>query len=234
VSRVSEIEKGGSGLSDEAKAALIACFDYVAWKGENGKSLYDALYSALYPNAYPTVKWDMNVGRLPSTEDGIDIVTNSENVFASFNALSGIYIDHNSSALDSQYVRFAPINFDTCKKCVFETSINFVEIADPGDLDIRLSDGSVGLRFMILPNKSIAIFDGDTRVILPEITINTGVTYKIKCEFNQNGENRVYINDAIAFAGGEVSTTYTSANRFILAGRVKCYIQSMKWTFKEA
>ena len=40
-----------TGLSDEAKTALLACFEKVAWIDENGQDYYDALESALYPPA---------------------------------------------------------------------------------------------------------------------------------------------------------------------------------------
>lgn len=38
------------GLSEEAKAALLACFANVAWANESGQDYYDALYNALYPD----------------------------------------------------------------------------------------------------------------------------------------------------------------------------------------
>lgn len=44
---------GGTGLSDDAKAALLACFSNVAWVGSDGQSYYDDLYDALYPPAPP-------------------------------------------------------------------------------------------------------------------------------------------------------------------------------------
>lgn len=37
------------GLSEEAKAALLACFENVAWANESGQNYYDALHDALYP-----------------------------------------------------------------------------------------------------------------------------------------------------------------------------------------
>lgn len=40
---------GGTGLSDEAKQALLACFQQVAWIGDDGQDYYDALENALYP-----------------------------------------------------------------------------------------------------------------------------------------------------------------------------------------
>lgn len=42
---------GGSGLTNEAKQALLACFENVAWIGTDGQDYYDALEAALYPPA---------------------------------------------------------------------------------------------------------------------------------------------------------------------------------------
>ena len=39
-----------TGLSDDARAALLACFQHVAWTDEHGQDYYDALYNALYPD----------------------------------------------------------------------------------------------------------------------------------------------------------------------------------------
>ena len=43
------------GLSDDAKAALLACFAHVVWADEPGQDYYDALENALYPDAYPKI-----------------------------------------------------------------------------------------------------------------------------------------------------------------------------------
>lgn len=48
-SDLAELE--GGGLSDDAKQALLACFENVAWIGDDGQDYYDALESALYPPA---------------------------------------------------------------------------------------------------------------------------------------------------------------------------------------
>ena len=44
-----EISQIIPGLSSEAKEALLACFEHVAWIDEHGQDYYDALESALYP-----------------------------------------------------------------------------------------------------------------------------------------------------------------------------------------
>lgn len=39
----------GSGITEDIKVALLACFEKVAWIDEDGQDYYDALYDALYP-----------------------------------------------------------------------------------------------------------------------------------------------------------------------------------------
>ena len=43
------IPGGGSGITDDIKTALLACFAHVAWADEHGQDYYDALEDALYP-----------------------------------------------------------------------------------------------------------------------------------------------------------------------------------------
>lgn len=40
-----------TGLSEEAKVALLDCFEHVAWIDEHGQTYYDNLYDALYPDS---------------------------------------------------------------------------------------------------------------------------------------------------------------------------------------
>lgn len=50
--RLEELEQGGTGgLTADVKAALLACFENVAWANANGQTYYDALEAALYPPA---------------------------------------------------------------------------------------------------------------------------------------------------------------------------------------
>lgn len=50
--RVTALEGGGSGsgLTEDIKVALLACFEKVAWIDKDGQDYYDALYDALYPS----------------------------------------------------------------------------------------------------------------------------------------------------------------------------------------
>ena len=45
-----DLEQIVPGLSEEAKEALLACFEHVAWIDEHGQDYYDDLESALYPD----------------------------------------------------------------------------------------------------------------------------------------------------------------------------------------
>lgn len=59
---------GGSGITDEIKEALLACFEQVAWVGDDGQDYYDALYAALYSS-----------GESYSVTNNLTNVTNSNN-----------------------------------------------------------------------------------------------------------------------------------------------------------
>ena len=58
------------GLSDTAKAALLTCFEHVAWIDEHGQTYYNALEDALYPNRYWDYEWDATSGVAPSSYFG--------------------------------------------------------------------------------------------------------------------------------------------------------------------
>lgn len=51
ISDLKEDLRQKTGLSEEAKVALLDCFEHVAWIDEHGQDYYDALYDALYPDS---------------------------------------------------------------------------------------------------------------------------------------------------------------------------------------
>lgn len=65
-SRLSTIEKGGSGLTNEVKEALLACFDYVAWSGNDGKSYFDDLKDAFEGNLHMVFSSGISIGSSPN------------------------------------------------------------------------------------------------------------------------------------------------------------------------
>lgn len=50
IADVKEDLKQKTGLSEEAKIALLDCFEHVAWIDEHGQTYYDNLHDALYPD----------------------------------------------------------------------------------------------------------------------------------------------------------------------------------------
>lgn len=62
-----------SGLTEEAKVALLACFSKVAWIDKHGQDYYDTLESALYPSEYPKIVAVFNYGQNTIyTDDTLD------------------------------------------------------------------------------------------------------------------------------------------------------------------
>ena len=56
------------GLTDDIKEALLACFDNVAWKGEEGNAAKEALEEALYSNRYyEQEEWKLSTNALGKT-----------------------------------------------------------------------------------------------------------------------------------------------------------------------
>ena len=47
-------------LTETARAALLACFEHVAWAVQNGQDYYNALETALTPNEYPKIIAEYN------------------------------------------------------------------------------------------------------------------------------------------------------------------------------
>ena len=91
--RIAAIEKGGSGLSQDARAALLTCLEHVAWIDEHGQTYYNALEDALYPNRYWDYEWDATSGVAPSNyfgSYGYDFPTYSDAMYA-----DNFYFDFN-------------------------------------------------------------------------------------------------------------------------------------------
>lgn len=58
----SAIEEIEPGMSEEAKTALLACFDNVLWEDGDGQDYISALRQALYPNEYPQIQASLSLG----------------------------------------------------------------------------------------------------------------------------------------------------------------------------
>ena len=74
-----------SGLSDEAKEALLDCFAHVAWIDEHGQDYYDALEEALYNNTWQV----MNLLTHCTTSNAAQSVTKGGSYSATITASAG-------------------------------------------------------------------------------------------------------------------------------------------------
>lgn len=89
----------GTGLSEEAKEALLACFAHVAWADEHGQEYYDALEEALYPEPEPStlvsITADYQQDRPIYDTDDLDVIKTSDDLTVTAN-----YSDGSSEVLD--------------------------------------------------------------------------------------------------------------------------------------
>ena len=236
-SRVSEIEKGGYGLSNDAKEVLLTCLKHVAWSDVHGRDYYNALERALYAGVdLPVVYWNYSLGRVPSNDDMIKTgITGSQSI--TFDQNRGMYITGGSN---SDYVKFVPTEYHTCKKAYVEVVFTITTIVDTGALTVRLSNGVDGASYsmgMIVDNDVLAFRlmygTGGTNVIIPQFTPDFNTEYKMRVEYENNGTNKVYINDTLIHETRDIETKWTTENRVMAVGGVSVYIKSMKWCIKE-
>lgn len=93
--KVSEYELATiiSGLTDEAKTALLNCFAHVAWIDEHGRDYYDALYSALY-NQEPPAPSLFKYGRVDSSSAITGSYIDADGSIKTATSSSGYYDDY--------------------------------------------------------------------------------------------------------------------------------------------
>lgn len=81
---------GGTGLTEEAKQALLTCFQKVAYIDANGKTYYQALYDALYvtPKVTTSISASYEQQDVVKTTDSLDSLRKDITVTAYFDDLS--------------------------------------------------------------------------------------------------------------------------------------------------
>jgi len=235
-----KIIDSGSGLSDDAKSSLLGCFRDVAWINKNNNNNYYALERALHTGVdLSVVYWNYSLGRVPSNDDMIKTgTTGSKSI--TFDQNRGMYITGGSS---SDYVKFVPTEYHTCKKAYVEVVFTITTIVDTGSLTVRLSNGVDGVNYsmgMVSVDEGVLAFrlmyktgDNDGNVIIPQFTPEFNTEYKMRVEYENNGTNKVYINDTLINETQDIATKWTTANRVMAVGGASVYIKSMKWGIEE-
>lgn len=186
--------------------------------------------------ALPVVKWDYTLGRLPSdNDDGISTAISSGSaVTATFDNEKGIYVTGGST--NTQYARFEPTAHTTIKKGYFETIFTIVSMGSSALVSGRLSNGTNGWNVSFVNSqtlsKAIAYYSGNTNTSTGR-TCELNREYKLRIDYDENGNNKIYVDDELIYDGNAVSTYYTTASRLYVQGNISAYVKSMKWVIED-
>lgn len=94
--RVDALEEGGSGLTAEAKAAILACFRGVVWRGDvDSDALYSALDTALNPPANLS-----SISAVYTQSGTVDVSDSLENLRSNL-VVTAHYTDNTSAVVTS-------------------------------------------------------------------------------------------------------------------------------------
>ena len=221
-------EAAQSGLSDAAKAALLNCFERVAWVDEHGQDYYDALYQALYD------EWDDGYVWLYRPTDGLlseqsyatlNLIGpdgGAENVIGGVLRLTSPFNLGNTNNI----IRYllTPNTVTAGRLAVKAKIIDTFESSDasgvPGGLFLRLSNGvNGGLYYIGKKGDKIAlkIYNGSTGsdnvVVETQIPINEPHIFEL--ELNNSGF-KVKIDHA------DIYTSNTFAGWYVTTSVIGC------------
>lgn len=195
LSEIEEEIEGISGLSDDAKTALLNCFQHVAWVDEHGKIYYDALVEALdytvwdyewYASSDGTLPPNMTVK--PNTAPSYDTVTQSLEVDApilNFEYVGDCVMEIVCSAPAEEKTRYNP-RFNA-----------YIRYAGNGT-------GIEGLVFFSEDSErkvSATVIENDTYT---KLDVDQTEFHKYKMHV-KNGTCEIYIDDVLAGSGWRVS-----------------------------
>lgn len=188
-----------TGLSDDVKEALLACFVHVAWIDEDGQDYYDALETALYggnPPAYWDYEWEASpAGTLPP---GMTVKTGTPSY---------------DSATQSLLVNFPDMNFEYVGDGILEMELSapaesgnnyFPQFHAPIKYD---GNGQLreGLVFVNADsNKKIYGTVSGAGQGATDLNVDQTAFHKIKMEV-KNGTCDIHIDDNFVGAGYRVS-----------------------------
>lgn len=188
-----------SGLSEEIKAALISCFQHVAWSDDGGTTYYTQLYNALYSDtpAWYDLEWTYKDGNLPNLMSPAEWTAKEyHSEYTSFVANKGIRtLLSNISSTYSIY----PAGKEYTAKSALEVKFNIATLPTNGGMILRLGNNSVGVQALV--NVNGLSMDGE-QTFLSGITINTNTNYvlKVECDTSQN-TSKAYLNGQQIWTG---------------------------------
>jgi len=217
-----------AGLQEDAKQALLACFEHVAWTDEHGQDYYDALESALYGSE--SHEWDDGYVWLYQPTDGLmskqSYATSqllgpdggAENVIGGVLRLTSPFNEGNTSnqiryLLTPETVTAGRL---AIKAKIIDTFVSSDASGVPGGLYLRLSNGTNGGHYFIGKKGdkiALKIYNGstvsDNVVVETQIPINEPHIFEL--ELNNSGF-KVKIDHADIYTSNTFAGWYVTSN----------------------
>lgn len=231
---------GDAGISEEAKQALLTCFRHVAFM-DSADDYYNNLREALYPSApIAEIFWDYTMGRLPSTEDGIEF-TKANDYTVTLDPNNGMHVVCTTPQDWGVYANFVPVDYPLVKEAILEATVKIVSGGSTFGCHLRLGDGttyailrmnrydesSTGIKF----NYQITQNGQTETVILMPIEFNR--EYNLKLHFKENGTTIGYLDNNVLFNITNQATGNFNSKIGVI-GMVDMYIKSMNFKIIDA
>ena len=218
--------KMGSGLSDDAKAALLECIRHIArWDDANGQAHYAALYEALYgvPLIAPVFRYNPATDGLLNTQDYVTEYTILEGATQSIvNNKLRLYATVPQGGTGTRYARYIFGQYDgSYSRLKVRAKITSTKI-DPnshvsGSLRVEVSDSTHGAQFFVYVNgANDGLLGVDYVVGSTRTYINTEIepAQYHDYEFIAKGETQKIIIDGVTIANvSGLSTSFIGGIR---------------------
>lgn len=173
------------------------------------------------PNEDWDVVWDYTMG-LPEDNGFAKVINLSPQIEMTGEGLRIIP--------DSGYVRYTPLEFETCNEGIYEETITYIAFSNQITAGNRmiLSDGKSGLQIYV--NASGLLFNNgvsdNTTILIQSIGRNREYTIRIE---RIGGINRIYLDGDKIYETETVSGNYTSKNRIFFQNGGDYLLKSIKF-----
>lgn len=123
------------------------------------------------------------------------------------------------------YVRYAPLEFETCNEGILEAVVLFAQFSSVNGFRMMLSDGTSGLQIFCMQD-CLKFQSGASLVNIK--SINTNTVYKIRIE-RVSGVNKIFLDDEKIYETEELSIQYVVGNRIFFQNAGEYLLKSIKF-----
>lgn len=189
------------GLSEDAKQALLACFENVTWKNEDGQEYYNALEAALYPDVgLVSISAVFNSG---TTKIYTDTPLNDLKAYLTVTAL---YNDGSSQTIQTYALSGTLVEGQSTITVSYEQK-NTTFIVTVLDVLDKIAYGNVSYRELFETNNIITIGDfEDATISSTEQILENGDSYKV------NYGNPLISQEAVVSGSHSLKVTETDTS----------------------